>query len=69
LVGLGVGEIFGGLLIGRIIDKIGNRASLMLCLILVLVATATALVLIFTFSFTLWLAILMTFTWGVQDGA
>ena len=52
-IGLGVGEIVGGLCIGKIIDKIGNKASLFLCLILVFVATATALAFIMTFSFTL----------------
>jgi MFS family permease len=69
LVGFGVGEIVGGLALGKIMDKIGNKASLVLCLVLMLVGTAAALAFIFIFSFTLWLAVIMTFTWGVQDGA
>ena len=65
LVGLGFGEIVGAFGVGKIMDNIGNKASLLLCLICVFVATAAALAFIFTYSFTLWLATIMTFTWGV----
>jgi len=64
MIGLGVGEMGGAILFGRIQDKMGNRVAVMLCIILSLVGTAAALAFTFVFSFTLWLAVIMTFTWG-----
>jgi MFS family permease len=69
MIGLGVGEMGGAILFGKIQDKMGNKVAVILCMILSLIGTAAALTFTFVFSFTLWLAVIMTFTWGVQDGA
>jgi len=67
MLGLGCGEIIGSLIFGRITDTCSNDK-----IILINVATLTVgygfLILygaIYDFSF--YLAILMTFFWGVQD--
>ena len=65
MIANGVGEMGGAILFGKIQDKIGNRGAIFLCMILGLVGTAAALTFTFIFKFTLWLACIMTFTWGV----
>ena len=65
MIGLGVGEMGGAILFGKIQDKMGNKVAVILCMILSLLGTAAALTFTFIFSFRLWLAVIMTFTWGV----
>jgi len=64
MIGLGVGEMGGAIVFGKIQDKFGNKVAVILCIVLSLLGTAAALAFTFVFSFTMWLAVIMTFTWG-----
>merc|ERR1719396_269839 len=63
---LGFGEIFGGLFVGRIKDKIGPRIALIVQMTL----TVCAFAIVFLFNrndkYDIW-AFIMAFVWGFMD--
>ena len=67
MIGLGVGEISGSLVFGRIQDN----ASVKVTALCILSAFTVALFFVLLFNmfaeFRMWRALLMTFTWGVFD--
>jgi len=66
-IGLGVGEVVGGLVNGEIQDRLGTRKALIANLVQVFLAFGVSLVYIINNHFTLWFAFLMNFAWGLQD--
>lgn len=64
MIGIGVGEMFGAIFLGRIQDKFGDTIALIVCLILTLIGCAAALSFTIFYSFKLWMAVIMTFCWG-----
>ena len=69
MVGCGLGEIVGAILLGKIQDKFGDVKATYSCLLLTLIGGAIALGFTVNYSFSMVFAVLMTFSWGVQDGA
>ncbi len=45
MIPLGVGEVIGGLVLGKILDKLGHRSTL----VFIIVVTAVAYALLFTY--------------------
>lgn len=68
LVGLGLGEIMGSLVLGQIQDRFSNRITVLTCLMLSSISVGTAILYVRVYYFTLWFAVLMCFAWGFQDG-
>ena len=69
MLGLGAGEIIGSLIFGRITDKCTHNTTVLLNVIVTSVAYAALILYGAVYEFNWGLAILMTFTWGVQDAA
>jgi len=68
MVGFGFGEVFGGLLHGLLIDKIGSRKTIFInILIVILVISATQYNISLT-EFGAW-SFIMCFLWGYEDGS
>lgn len=67
LVGLGVGSIIGSLAIGKIQDRFGNVATATTSLVVTLLSWACLLALTFFYRFSMWAAVLVTFSWGLQN--
>eukprot|EP00347_Sterkiella_histriomuscorum_P005421 403356681 len=68
MVALGVGEMVGGLFIGQIIDRYGNRKAAVANVVLILIQTGITITYIVIYEYS-WLAFLMTFAWGFADSA
>ncbi len=71
MIGLGVGEIIGGILMGVIVDIIGaKKSSFINCgLILMQTVLVVAYIKLDDYDGYTWLAYLMTFAWGLQDSS
>lgn len=67
LVSLGVGEIVGALLIGQVIDRMGNRPAI-ICTVASVAIQATFLVIFHWQNSYGVLTHVMTFFWGFSDG-
>lgn len=63
---LGVGEIFGGLLVGGIRDSKGNRVAIISEMFLLAIGIGCVILLNERNKFD-WVAYIMTFFWGLQD--
>ena len=63
---IGVGELFGGMIIGNLKDRISNRCSLMTQILFIIVSIGTILYVVIENKFTNW-AYFMCLTWGLQD--
>ena len=63
MVAFGVGEILGGLFLGQIIDKIGNRAAAVANIVMIITQTIITLTYLYIFEYN-WLAFGMAFMWG-----
>ena len=63
---LGAGEIFGGLIVGRIRDTKGNRIALLSEMCLLAIGIGMVIWLNESNKFN-WVAYMMTFFWGLQD--
>lgn len=68
MVALGVGEMIGGLFIGQIIDRYGNKKAAIANVVLILIQTGITIIYIVIYEYS-WLAFLMTFSWGFADSA
>ena len=66
MVVFGFGEVFGGLIIGQVIDAKGSRFVAVLNTLIVLLMSSVTLLFIGLYEFS-WLAFLVTFLWGFQD--
>ena len=64
-IGQGVGEILGSLLFGRVIDKYGSKLTIVVNAIALTVAYSFLFLYGSLYEFNYFLAIAMTFTWGV----
>jgi MFS family permease len=63
---LGVGEIVGGLLIGKVIDKIGGKVCGILTIISIFMQTIAVNEFLHSNNFS-FLSYFLTFSWGFQD--
>jgi predicted MFS family arabinose efflux permease len=63
MVCLGVGEMLGGQLVGRIIDKKGSRSACLANIVIIFIMTTCTIVFIVMQNFN-WLAFAMCFMWG-----
>jgi MFS family permease len=68
MVTLGVGEIFGALGMGYIVDKIGAKKCCVINTGLMIAQTVAALAFMMINEYS-WLAYFMAFLWGVQDSS
>jgi len=66
-VGLGVGEVVGGMSYGRIEDTLGTRFAGTTIMIEWVVACAVAIWYTYVNVYSFWFAFVMSFFWGVQD--
>ncbi|TNV78413.1 hypothetical protein FGO68_gene871 [Halteria grandinella] len=66
MIFLGIGEIVGGLVIGQVIDKIGNKLASLISFVSIIVQTVALMLYIETNNYGL-LTFVMTFAWGFQD--
>ena len=66
MIPLGVGEIIGALVFGKISDKFGPKTSLKFIMVITVVAFAILFATIATYRFNA-LTFVMTFAWGLQD--
>jgi predicted MFS family arabinose efflux permease len=63
MVALGVGEIFGGLFIGQVIDRLSNKAAAWTNIILITIQTIVVLAFLVVDEYN-WLVFAFTFIWG-----
>lgn len=68
MVFFGVGEIFGGLMMGLFIDKFGSKCASVKNIILVMMMVAITYYNIYNGEYN-YLSFMMTFMWGYMDGA
>ena len=68
MIGLGSGEILGAIIFGRIGDALSMRILIVANILSAVSAFIFAIWYSIGFEFNFWLAILMTFFWGLQDG-
>jgi predicted MFS family arabinose efflux permease len=67
MIGLGCGEIIGSLVFGRVADKCSNNTIVLINLVAMTVGYAFLILYAAIYDFSYYLAVLMTFFWGVQD--
>ena len=65
MLGLGTGEILGAMLFGRITDKCTTRQTVLANVIAATIAYFFLILYGAIYDFKFYLAVLMTFTWGV----
>ena len=63
MVALGFGEIFGALIMGNIIDRIGSKKTSLINIGLILIATIFVLNFLYLGNYSAF-AFVMTFCWG-----
>ncbi len=63
LIALGFGEVFGGLLLGLIIDKIGSKKTSLINFSVIIILIAVTIFSINSERYN-WLTYLMCFFWG-----
>ena len=68
MVALGFGEMLGGLFIGYIIDRWGNKTAAYSNMMLIAFQTAITIEYIYAYEYG-WLAFFMSFVWGFTDSA
>ena len=69
MVGLGVGEIAGSLILGIVLDKCSMTVSVFVGLLINMLGLGTLIIYTLKFSFDPYLCTVMTFTMGMQDCA
>jgi MFS family permease len=69
LVGLGIGEVVGALLFGKIEDNFSGKISTTFCLAMTSFSCLLCILYTLYFDFTLWMSALLCAFWGLQDGA
>ena len=69
MLGLGVGEILGSMLFGKITDKCKFRSSILLNIVALTFGYASLIMYTAKYEFTFTMAFTMTFFWGLQDAA
>ena len=68
MVAFGLGEMFGGQLIGQVVDRRGSKPACLVNVALMVIMFAITFTFLIVFEYS-WLAYLMCFSWGVQDSA
>lgn len=66
MVGFGFGEIFGGFIVGYVVDKWGSKNAILVNLVIIIAMFAVTIGFILDFQFNA-LAWIMCFLWGLQD--
>ena len=64
MVGIGVGEVFGAVTVGRLQDKCGDRIAVLCCLVFSWGGLMATLAFTLDYYFALWFAWIMTFCFG-----
>jgi len=67
MIAFGVGEILGGILMGKLFDYFGAYKCVFINLICIVVMGGVTIYAVYIERFT-YVSFLMTFMWGVQDG-
>ena len=67
MVGLGVGEIVGSIIYGRISDKYSNKITIVANVVGSLIAFCLLIIYALQFEFSLVYGFAVTLAWGVQD--
>lgn len=68
MIVLGIGEIIGAMIFGRVIDKFGKKAGVLFVLITTMIAFVFVFIVIGLYKFSI-LDYFLTFFWGIQDSA
>lgn len=68
MVAMGVGEMMGGLFVGKIIDTFSSKAAVIANVAIIAVMTIVSVAFIAIDKYNV-LAFVMTFMWGFQDSA
>ena len=68
MVCFGFGEVFGGIMMGHIIDRYGSKMGSLKNVVLIVIMTATTYGSLCILEYN-YLSFIMCFTWGYLDGA
>lgn len=68
MVAFGFGEVFGGLLHGLLIDKIGSKKTVFVNILIVTLTFASTLYSTYKAEYNAW-SFLMCYCWGYLDGS
>jgi predicted MFS family arabinose efflux permease len=68
MVAFGFGEVFGGLLHGLLIDKIGSKKAVLVNLIIMILTFSATQYSIYLGEFNVW-SFVMCLCWGYADGS
>ena len=66
MIVFGVGEVFGGLLFGKLVDTFGARRCIYILILVMILMLASTLNAIYIERYN-WSTFVMTFLWGLQD--
>ncbi len=69
LVGLGFGDIIGSILIGYVADNYNSKQTTIICAVLTTLSIVISMSYIYFFEFSFIYALLMCFSWGLQNSA
>ena len=67
MVGIGVGEILGSILFGRVTDNCSHRKTILINVVFTTIAIIVLMLYAIIYDFTWYLSIIMTVSWGFQD--
>lgn len=65
---LGIGEMIGGIFMGKVVDKLNSRIGVLCNIASIILACSLSLVQIYQNKYN-WVSFLFTFSWGFSDGA
>ncbi|CDW90286.1 major facilitator superfamily protein [Stylonychia lemnae] len=68
MVSFGIGEIVGSLVSGFMIDKYGNKKTVLLNILLISIQTIIMIICMIDYRFS-YFSYFLTFTWGLQDSS
>ena len=66
-MGLGVGEIIGGIMSGQLQDNLPSRVVIIINMVELVIAVAILCYYTLNNHYTLWYALILNFFWGLQD--
>ena len=67
MIGLGVGEIGGSIVFGKVTDMDSHSKKILINVIAASIACVMLILYTAIYKFTFYFSIIMTLTWGVQD--
>ena len=64
----GVGQVFSGIIMGKIIDRFGSRKAVFMNILALAVCISIQITSIYQRTYIIWLNFTACFLWGFQDG-